>query len=307
MKYLFSKKRKVYIIIPNSFKDFKFTNYYYYYKMSAFSRNSNSNNNAKKPFCKVCADAGKTDTAHFVRATPDPNSAVVCPTLKALECRYCYKNGHTVKYCPVLKQNNKERDRLERQQRRVTAPTQPAAPLPPVKTGKFAMLENDSDDEQVATTTTFVETNTVQMPVIDYFPSLSASTFVAPVSSNEWASMAASVAHIPPPQPKPQSKPKPPTQQTVLYEEDDEEQDNSSEYDDAKLAIGDELYARIVNNHQSQAGMIVGMLLELEDSELMRLLQNSTELNLRVAECLEVLQDCVVSRARPVVYEDDDW
>ena len=64
--------------------------------MSAFSRNSNSNNNNKKPFCKVCADAGKTDTAHYVRATPDPNSAVVCPTLKALECRYCFKNGKVI-------------------------------------------------------------------------------------------------------------------------------------------------------------------------------------------------------------------
>ena len=263
--------------------------------MSAFSRNSNSNNNAKKPFCKVCADAGKTDTAHYVRATPDPNSPVVCPTLKALECRYCFKNGHTVKYCTVLKQNNKDRDRQERQERqerRVIAPV--PAPVPaPVKTGKFAMLVNDSDDEEE------VATQTIQMPALNNsFPSLCSSASVASVTNNTWASMAASVAHIPEPKPKSQPKTQPKTQQTVVYEDDD---DDASEYDDAKLAIGDELYARIVQTHESHAAMIVGMLLEMDDSELNRLLQNDRELNLRVGECLEVLQP------RQIVADDNDW
>ena len=260
--------------------------------MSAFSRNSNSNNNAKKPFCKVCADAGKTDTAHYVRATPDPNSAVVCPTLKALECRYCFKNGHTVKYCTVLKQNNKDRDRQYRQERRVIAPAPAPAPVP-VKTGKFAMLELDDDEEEVE-----VVTQTIQTPAINNsFPSLCSSASVASVTNNTWASMAAQVAHIPEPKSKPLNKSQ--TKTIVAIEDDDE--DNASEYDDAKLAIGDELYARIVQTHESQAAMIVGMLLELDDSELNILLQNDRELNLRVGECLEVLQP------RHVVYEDNDW
>jgi hypothetical protein len=63
--------------------------------------------NNKKPFCKVCADVGKTDTAHYVRLTPDPKSPVVCPTLLALECRNCFNLGHTVKYCALAKKNNK--------------------------------------------------------------------------------------------------------------------------------------------------------------------------------------------------------
>lgn len=256
--------------------------------MSAFSRNSNNNN--KKPFCKVCADAGKTDTAHYVRATPDPNSAVVCPTLKALECRYCFKNGHTVKYCTVLKQNNKDRDRQYRQERRVIAPA--PAPVAPVKTGKFAMLELDDDEEEVE-----VVTQTIQTPTINNsFPSLCSSASVASVTNNTWASMAAQVAHIPEPKPKPLNKSQ--TKTIVAIEDDD---DDASEYDDAKLAIGDELYARIVQTHESQAAMIVGMLLELNDSELNILLQNDRELNLRVGECLEVLQP------RHVVYENNDW
>jgi hypothetical protein len=59
-----------------------------------------------KPYCKVCHDAGKSEkdyTSHFVRSAPGPNSKVVCPTLIAQECRYCFKTGHTVKFCPQLK------------------------------------------------------------------------------------------------------------------------------------------------------------------------------------------------------------
>jgi hypothetical protein len=56
-------------------------------------------------FCKVCLDSGKPESiykSHFIRETKDPNSRVVCPTLLSLECRYCFKKGHTVKYCSIL-------------------------------------------------------------------------------------------------------------------------------------------------------------------------------------------------------------
>lgn len=58
-----------------------------------------------KPFCKVCKDAGKTEeeyTNHFVRDSTGPDAKVVCPTLLAQACRYCRKEGHTVKYCDAL-------------------------------------------------------------------------------------------------------------------------------------------------------------------------------------------------------------
>ena len=75
------------------------------------SRASNSNSfELKKKFCKVCQDAGKTEkeyTSHYVRSAPGPNGVVVCPTLLSQECRYCYKRGHTVKFCSVLEKNKK--------------------------------------------------------------------------------------------------------------------------------------------------------------------------------------------------------
>lgn len=70
-------------------------------------------NNAKvapKPFCKVCHDAGKSEkdyTSHFVKSEPGTTGKVVCPTLLAQECRFCFEYGHTSGYCPVIATNKK--------------------------------------------------------------------------------------------------------------------------------------------------------------------------------------------------------
>lgn len=100
-------------------------------------------------FCKVCQDAGKTEAeyrSHFIRETPDPSSNVICPTLLALECRYCYKNGHTVKYCPEIK-NKKPRESfqstwVERGAKPTSENTQN------VKKNTFGCLEYDTDEEE---------------------------------------------------------------------------------------------------------------------------------------------------------------
>ena len=67
-------------------------------------------------FCKVCFQAGKDESmykSHFVRSSPAMNSPVVCPTLLCIECKYCHVAGHTVKYCTVLKNNEKMRRRAQ--------------------------------------------------------------------------------------------------------------------------------------------------------------------------------------------------
>ena len=59
------------------------------------------------PFCPVCKSAGKSEekyTSHYVRASPDPDAKVVCPTLLSRECRFCGVKGHTPKYCPAQKE-----------------------------------------------------------------------------------------------------------------------------------------------------------------------------------------------------------
>jgi hypothetical protein len=62
--------------------------------------------NTLTKYCKICYDTGKPSSeylSHFIRENKDPNSKIVCPTLLNLKCNYCFKNGHTVKYCPILK------------------------------------------------------------------------------------------------------------------------------------------------------------------------------------------------------------
>jgi len=116
------------------------------------------NKSAKKPFCKVCQDAGKTEaeyTSHFVRSRPDMNgnTKVTCPVLAATECRYCYKLGHTTKFCPVIEENTKRVKKeksvsfqAEKTQERATHKPV-AAPVSNKFGGTFAALIDDSDPE----------------------------------------------------------------------------------------------------------------------------------------------------------------
>lgn len=73
------------------------------------SSRNNTRAAPKKSFCKVCFDAGKSEEmymSHFVRASPDPNSQVCCPTLLGQSCRRCGKKGHTVSRCTVIVRDN---------------------------------------------------------------------------------------------------------------------------------------------------------------------------------------------------------
>jgi len=75
---------------------------------ASMSRNNNRNNHrnnleqtVKKPFCKVCFDAGKPEklyASHCVR-NPKYVNVVVCPTLLAQACLTCGKKGHMSSRC----------------------------------------------------------------------------------------------------------------------------------------------------------------------------------------------------------------
>jgi len=65
-----------------------------------------------KIFCKVCFDAGKSESeysSHFVRK--ERGGKVVCPTLLNLNCTYCHKKGHTKSYCKELKNDKKKSEK----------------------------------------------------------------------------------------------------------------------------------------------------------------------------------------------------
>jgi hypothetical protein len=116
-----------------------------------------------KKFCKVCQDAGKSEseyTSHFVRDSPGPNGKVICPTLLSQKCRGCGVNGHTYKYCPSTKQNDKE-DRREQRWKQAEEKLVQSVKVPQekkevkeivVKSGKYAsiLMSSSSDEEDDA-------------------------------------------------------------------------------------------------------------------------------------------------------------
>lgn len=116
-----------------------------------------SSNNKKMistKYCKVCQDAGKSESeyrSHFTRESKDPNSKVLCPTLLALECRYCFKNGHTVKYCKILKDNEKNKKRWEKeaQNNKNIIEKEKYNNEKKIVTNKFAYLEDEDSENEL--------------------------------------------------------------------------------------------------------------------------------------------------------------
>ena len=116
--------------------------------------NNNSRNNQRTPFCKVCFDAKKPQSVYESHWVKDREGNVTCITLNSQECRYCFKNGHTVKHCPILAGQNAEKEkqarRQEAQKRREQDELKKAnekAATKAKKTG-FEVLRDDSDDEE---------------------------------------------------------------------------------------------------------------------------------------------------------------
>lgn len=117
--------------------------------------NKKQSTSSIKPFCKVCHDAGKSEkeyTSHFVRASPEPNAPVICPTLLAQPCRFCQQGGHTPAYCPELAKRKKAEEKAAKakafqQKKQQQEDSKPAAK--PTKTANaFAAFESDSEDEK---------------------------------------------------------------------------------------------------------------------------------------------------------------
>lgn len=107
-----------------------------------------SKQNTKTKYCKVCHDTGKdekTYTSHYVRETPDPTSRIVCPTLLSMECKYCYKKGHTVKHCKIIKSRSQAQERAVRRVNNETKKV--SAETVNISKNMYDILECDDDNQ----------------------------------------------------------------------------------------------------------------------------------------------------------------
>ena len=138
---------------------------------------------APKKYCKVCHDAGKSETeytSHFIRENRDPCSKVVCPTLLSLECRYCSKKGHTVKYCKLLEKDKIAEARQTKSSITNTKPKSQEKYKHP--NNMFSNLESDSEDEKEEKEEKEVE---VRVPIITNIKSYASALLRPAITAKE--------------------------------------------------------------------------------------------------------------------------
>lgn len=164
---------------------------------------------APQPYCPHCANIGKPESvyrSHFVRASADPTSVVVCPELLSTECNHCFKSGHTRTHCPVLSAQEARRKKEEKVQKYAENVEKKAVedkkqiqnqPRKPV--GKFSALMDSSDSEaenetKVAPLIHKNKPKPAALAVATEFPALPSKTKVATTKTEisiSYAGMAA--------------------------------------------------------------------------------------------------------------------
>lgn len=283
-----------------------------------------SYSNVKKPFCKVCFDAKKPEseyTSHYVRSRPDQNgnTIVTCPILSATECRYCFKFGHTIKFCNVLeekkKRDNKEKSVAIRNQK--AAERNAVVPVAlkrdnAIYAGKYASLYEEEEE--------VVKPNVVVAD--ENFPTLNKKqvSFEA-TPNNNWASVAAKPAV-----PLVKAVEKPATVQKTQNRSWADESDS----DDEKVLntlpsqdeVGEELYVQVIRFYpENEAGKITAVILEsFEIDEVLSLIANTASMREIADEISQAIyqERCAAmsvssSNSEPTSYpnrtlaEDNDW
>jgi hypothetical protein len=144
----------------------------------------------KSPFCKVCFDTGKPEslyTSHYVNDVPGKKGVVVCPTLLALECRYCKQTGHTVSRCNMITEARKKQFARNRQLQQVQV-------KPRTNINRYSALENEEMVLSVPKATVLVTTYAsvvvappVVLPPLRIFIPRSPSTSPPPLKKLNWA------------------------------------------------------------------------------------------------------------------------
>jgi hypothetical protein len=138
------------------------------------TRSSAVSNVAVKKFCGVCKNAGLSEsayTSHYTKSVPGPQGIVICPTILANECSFCYERGHFKSACPKLAEK-------EKMQKRVTIQEKPQykkkseQPNIPVSRGGFSALA-DSDSDSDTVDRTIGKKRKIEEPIKEAWPLLS--------------------------------------------------------------------------------------------------------------------------------------
>lgn len=277
--------------------------------------------NANKKFCKVCFDAKKPEsvyTSHTVKSKDlrTGNFVTTCVTLLALECNYCFKSGHTVKYCEVLKENQKKQKTTEVNRARFNRKVEEeqnaalaAKNAKPVAKKGFALLDEEelSSDETNEVVVNYVK----EVEVVDNFPSLITKNNGNLQTKAVFGYALAAAQPAAPPK-KVEVKPLVKTPENKRWiEEDDSDEEVVEEPMSLEEQYGDRMYETLCEyfrneNHEERIATIVGKLLESSKEELDELITNRLYLEERADEIYAALQE-FDPPARTLVQDTDDW
>lgn len=286
--------------------------------------------NATKKFCKVCFDAKKPEsvyTSHTVKSNDIRSGKMVttCVTLLALECRYCFKMGHTVKFCEVLKENERNRQRHEIERVRFTRKVEneqnaavAAKNAKPVAKKGFALL----DEEELSSN----ETNEVvvnylkEVEVVNNFPSLITKNSGNSQSKAVFGYALAAAQPAAPPK-KVDVKPlvKAPEKNKYWVEEDDSDYEEKV-IEDEPMSLeeqyGDRMYeilleyfkdSHVLKLYPERICMVIDKLLESSKEELEEFMTNRIYLEDAADEIFSTLHNQLDTPARTLVQDANDW
>jgi hypothetical protein len=111
----------------------------------------NSSNNMSS-YCKLCHDAGKSESVYRSHSVRDRSGKTVCPYLLSLTCRRCNGKGHTQSHCSatLVYETKIRQPVLEK----------PSSKKKQLSTNRFADLACLSSDEEadINTSSTDIET-----------------------------------------------------------------------------------------------------------------------------------------------------
>jgi hypothetical protein len=286
--------------------------------------------NANKKFCKVCFDAKKDEsvyTSHTVKSKDVRSGKMVttCVTLLALECRYCFKSGHTVKFCETLKENERNRQRHEIERARFTRKVEneqnaavAAKNAKPVAKKGFALLDEEELSSHETNKDTFNYVKEVE--VVDNFPSLiTKNSGNSQTKSVFGYALAASAQPAAPPK-KINVKP---LVKAVAADNKRWVEEDDSDYEEKIIAdepmsleeqYGDRMYEILCDyfrneKHQERIATIVGKLLESSKEELDEFITNRLYLEERADEIYSALQEFDPPAKGCIYYrtEVEDW
>ena len=108
--------------------------------------------------CKVCKDAGKSESIFSSHWVKDNAGTVICPTLLSQNCRYCRLPGHTITHCTLVQDRNnlrnnikstlavmKKEEKVQKEKEKVKA----EKPMSSSSGSRFAAFIDYDDDEPV--------------------------------------------------------------------------------------------------------------------------------------------------------------